>query len=374
MPLAEIGVRPTPAGDFVCFEAADAADDRRASLVHGRLAVAVTATVWLCNYGILTARSIVDGQPEWQTFAVVRVPIMLLGCAFCYLMHLCLQRLGERPFWQRAVALGVLAVIAAEAFSWANALAIESIAPGLPPQPTGAVIMSVAYWVWFFFAWAALYLALSYSSEVQAEQRRIGQVRLLAHRAQLRALRYQVNPHLIFNALNSVSSLIWDGRREAAEAMVSRLSAFLRSGLAMDPLEDVTIEAELTLQRLYLEIEQVRFPDLKFAISLPDDARNVRVPSLILQPVVENAVKYAVAGANGPARIEVAVAIEGGKLQVTVSDDGGAAPVPGGFGVGLRNIAARLDQQYGDAAGLRTEYLRPRGFRATIWIPLEARS
>ena len=117
-----------------------------------------------------------------------------------------------------------------------------------------------------------------------------------AQEAQLRALRYQINPHFLFNTLNSLSSLILSKQTDTAERMLMNLSTFFRATLSADPTADVSLDEEIKLQRLYLDIEQIRFPDrLSVEVDVPDALLAARVPVLILQPIVENAVKYGVA-------------------------------------------------------------------------------
>ena len=120
------------------------------------------------------------------------------------------------------------------------------------------------FFTWCFLAWAGLYLALMYGFDVHEEQRRSAELRERAHIAQLRALHSQINPHFLFNSLNSVSALILDKNTEKAEEMVVKLAHFLRLGLAADPTRKIPLDLEIELQRSYLEIEQLRFPDLSF--------------------------------------------------------------------------------------------------------------
>ena len=363
-------MRPNPASEFILIENDLGAAAGNTTRAQRRIAIAVTAAFWSFNFVILTARSVLDEQPDWPAFAATRAGAMLVGCGLCFLIHLAIKRMGGRPFWQRAVVLALLALVAADAFAWVSFLATTLVAPPSAMPASGAVIFTIFYWVWFFFAWAALYLALIYSYEVKAEQRRWSELRILANEAQLRARRYQVNPHFLFNILNSVSSLILDRRLADAETMVSKLASFFRASLAADPLAEVRLADELALQRLYLELEQVRFPDFEVDIDLPGELRDALVPNLILQPVVENAVKYAVAGSDGAARIAIAARADGERLRLSVADDGPRAARPAGNGVGLRNVEARLHEQFGEAARLTVERLEPAGFRVELLLPL----
>ena len=145
-----------------------------------------------------------------------------------------------------------------------------------------------------------------------------------AQEAQLRALRYQINPHFLFNTLNSLSSLVLTKRTETAEQMLMNLSTFFRATLSADPTADVPLEEEIKLQRLYLDIEQIRFPDrLTVEIDVPDELLDARVPVLILQPVIENAVKYGVARSRGAGHRSGSPRYEeAGRLHIKVKDNG----------------------------------------------------
>ncbi|WP_294119911.1 histidine kinase, partial [Sphingomonas sp.] len=237
---------------------------------------------------------------------------------------------------------------------------------------TGAV-NTIAFWTWFFLAWAGLYLALMYSFDVQDEQRRSAELRERAHVAQLRALHSQINPHFLFNSLNSVSALILDKQSDKAEEMVGKLARFLRLGLSADPTRKIPLDLELELQRSYLDIEQLRYPDLSVEIDLPEALKGALVPALVLQPIVENAVKYGVAGALPPASISIRAHEAGDALQLEVVDSGkGKAQPSSGGGIGLSNIEQRLALLYGDGRSSLVAARDPDGhFRARITLPLE---
>ena len=235
------------------------------------------------------------------------------------------------------------------------------------------MIQTVAGWSWFFLAWGALYLALRYSAEVMAAERRARLVQGLAHAAQLRALQNQINPHFMFNTLNSISALMLDGEVTQAEAMLRRLSEFLRATLSLDALSDITLDEELRIQRMYLSIERARFPDMEVAIDCPTRLGKALVPALIIQPVIENAVKFGVASSLRPTRIEIAARESGDRLILSVADDGqGSKQQPGGsgLGVGLRNVRDRLRSRFGDAHGFTAEHGARGGYQVELSMPL----
>ncbi|HLZ78140.1 MAG TPA: histidine kinase, partial [Sphingomonas sp.] len=227
----------------------------------------------------------------------------------------------------------------------------------------------------FFVAWAALYLALCYAAEVGALERRTAKLRAATQAAELRALRYQVNPHFLFNTLNSLSSLVLTGKRDEAERMIINLSTFFRTSLTGDPSDDVPLSEEIFLQRLYLDIETVRFPErLVVDIDVPETLRDACVPGLILQPLVENAVKYGVSRAKRPVTIRIRATEQSAGLALVVEDDGNPAPIMNGHdagtGVGLQNVRDRLIARFGDAGDCRWSTKPGGGFAVTLTMPL----
>ena len=222
-------------------------------------------------------------------------------------------------------------------------------------------------------AWAALYLALGYAEHARAAERREGEYRRAAKNAELRSLRYQVNPHFLFNTLNSLSALVLSKKTQAAETMIQTISTFYRRSLAGDPTADVPLEEEIRLQRLYLEIEAVRFPSrLKVAYEIPEALENACVPGMILQPLVENSVKYGVAPLARPVTIRLSARVEHGRLVLTVADDGPGAPLDAGIagtGIGLQNVRDRLAARFGSEASVVSGSTGS-GYATIIRIPL----
>ena len=235
-------------------------------------------------------------------------------------------------------------------------------------------------WLFFFLAWSAYYLAFQAHSKAMGVQRRLADAESAAQAAQVRALRYQVNPHFLFNTLNSLSSLVMTGRTDRAETMLLALSTFFRTSLSLDPGADVTLDEEIELQRLYLDIEKARFPDrLQVEIEVPEDLGAARLPALLLQPIVENAIKYGVS----KSRKTVVVRIEArplgdGRMIVEVSNrlkHGGQIDLPAatheGTGVGLANVCQRLDARFGARASCRYGPMTEGGFKVALTMPAE---
>jgi signal transduction histidine kinase len=238
------------------------------------------------------------------------------------------------------------------------------------------IAYSLSY-IYVILAWVGLYLGVKYYRQLQDETQRALAARSMAHQAQLKMLRYQLNPHFLFNTLNAISTLILDRDNSTANRMVQSLSAFLRHSLDNDPMQRVTLRQELDALTLYLGIEKIRFAErLRIETDIDADCWRALLPSLLLQPLVENAIKYAVARevAGGTLRIEARR--DGAQLVLKVIDDGPGCTalegsgLPPGKGVGLRNTQERLSVLYGDAGGFSVRNL-PRGIEVCLRLPFE---
>lgn len=241
-------------------------------------------------------------------------------------------------------------------------------------------------------AWSALYYAINYYLQVEEQADRLERLEAQATSAQLAMLRYQLNPHFLFNTLNSISTLVLLKQTEPANAMLTRLSSFLRHTLVTQPAGKVSVAQEVETLKLYLDIERMRFEDrLRTVFKVEPAAANASIPSLLLQPLVENAIKYAVSPQEEGARISLTAQVIGSRLRVTVADTGpGLQPRdaearmsdrvadrgPAGdralsTGIGLPNIRDRLAQAYGEDHRLTIHAPPGGGFSVTIEIPHE---
>jgi len=219
----------------------------------------------------------------------------------------------------------------------------------------------------------AIGLSLGLSQQaVHERERRLAAALAATQEAQLAALRFQINPHFLFNSLNAVMSLVGSGRNRDAETVVARLAEFFRATLSSEPDAMVTLEEELDVLGAYLDIEAARFGErLRVVIDLPDELARASVPHFLLQPLAENAIKHGVAPSKRAVTVTVSALEREGRLVVQVRDDGaGGAPAGArGEGVGLRNIAARLNAHYAGEGVLRSER-QARGFLAEVSWPL----
>ena len=354
-----------------------------------RQAVQLTIGTWvLSGLLYLLPVQLFQGGPNAFTAASV-VLICLCGTALSLAMFCAARRLRAHSRTVRIGAMTAAVALASLLLALGDAAMSSVVArwfdPGgsLPPFLLRAASNFTAF-VWQFALLAAVYLVLEASRTARERERLLAEARAAAARAEaaasearLTALRYQLNPHFLFNTLNAVSSLVVTRRIEEADAMLAKLSDFLRTTLTRSDDDQVTLEDELAKLQSYLEIESVRFRDrLAVDFDCPRALRDALVPGFILQPLVENAVKYAVSPADRQVTIRVEASAQGADLVVAIADDGDprdCAAVPPGTGLGLVNVRQRLDALYGNSATLTTRRTSG-GFEASIRLPLRLRA
>lgn len=226
--------------------------------------------------------------------------------------------------------------------------------------------------------WSALYYAINFFLTVERQADRLERLEAQTTAAQLAMLRYQLNPHFLFNTLNSISTLVLLKQTEPANAMLTRLSSFLRHTLITEPGSQVTLEQEIETLQLYLDIERMRFEErLRTHFEIENAALGARLPSMLLQPLIENSIKYAVSAREEGARISLSARVVGERLRLSVEDTGPgtafareeSAGVPVSTGVGLANIRNRLMQAYGEGHVFETRSPPGGGFTVFIEIP-----
>jgi two-component system LytT family sensor kinase len=235
-------------------------------------------------------------------------------------------------------------------------------------------------WLFFYIGWSAFYIAVHAQAQALGAQRRLADAESAAQAAQVRALRYQVNPHFLFNTLNSLSSLVMTGRADRAENMLLALSTFFRTSLSLDPSADVSLAEEIDLQRLYLDIEMARFPDrLTVEIDVPQELEQARLPALLLQPIVENAIKYGVSKSRKAVVIRIeARHLDNHRMVLEISNrlkHGGKDELPAatheGTGLGLANVRQRLEARWGNRASCRYGPMTSGGYKVSVTTPVE---
>ncbi len=319
--------------------------------------------------------ALVNGRP-WDAWEVT-LPIYLVGfvgtLGLRYLLRL----------WRGLAPLPLAVAMLLPAAVVGGAMSITLGFTWLLKEPDKA--MEVRSWLgamvgytYLILAWTFLYITLRFYRELQIQTRQTLQATAMAHQAQLKMLRYQLNPHFLFNTLNAISTLILDRDTPTANRMVQGLSAFLRHSLDNDPMQRVTLRQELEAIQLYLDIEKVRFDDrLRLRVDVPDDCKEALLPSLLLQPLIENAVKHAVAKRVEGGQLEIHARRQANQLELSVLDDGpgcgdaGPEPAGEGHGVGLANTRDRLQVLYGERQQFVAGNRPGGGFMVRMQLPFE---
>lgn len=309
-------------------------------------------------------------------FVVHTLLLTATGYSVTLLMASLYRRLiVMRALWTVFISL-LTVMLASAAFSfietWSFATFVHPDARPAGVEFFGAIILDFS----LLAAWSALYYGINYYLLLEEEIDQRSRLENQASSAQLAMLRYQLNPHFLFNTLNSISTLVLLKQTERANAMLARLASFLRYTLANEPTAQVTLAQEVETLKLYLEIEKMRFEDrLRPHFRIEAETIGARLPSLLLQPLLENAIKYAVTPSEEGADIWVTATREGRAVRIEVADSGpgtGAGLFSGhSTGVGLTNIQDRLAQAYGPGHGFTTRANDRGGFSVILEIPLD---
>lgn len=375
--------RPEPG--HASLEAARAVARRSMALPESRtrLAIASIAGFWMVYFALATFRAFIGEAPAQDEMLIRRAIVTLASMGLTFLLYRLLTEFEDARTGKLLAVAFLASVPLAFAYACINytAFYLFPIAhmmkdPMWAMKPAHVVITGQALdWYFFIAAWAVMWIAILYAGKVQAAERAAAHYAKAAQEAELRALRYQVNPHFLFNTLNSLSTLVMRGALDEAEAMILNLSNFFRASLTRDAADDLPLAEEVRLQRLYLDIEQVRFPErLRVELDVPDALGHLPVPALILQPLVENAIKYGVSRSCRPVTVRISARLsDSGRLVLDVGDDGDSVSeeAPAGCGVGLANVRARLAARYGNEARLVAGPGPLGGFLARIVMPAE---
>ncbi len=311
--------------------------------------------------------------PKVILFAAVWGFVMTLG-----LRYICRWLWRQPPRVMILVVVITCYVLALSSRLMINLAYQQFVEPGWKMKIALEVFQGALSWMYLYLCWVGIYFGIKYYESLQQQREATMRAATLAQEAQLKMLRYQLNPHFLFNTLNAISTLILDNANRTANQTVMRLSEFLRYTLDQDPMKKVTLRQEIEATNLYLTTEKLRFGDrLRIEYAVEDTALEALVPSLLLQPLIENAVKYAVSPSESGGTIRVEGRARGSMLELAIADDGpglntGAAP-GAGRGVGLRNTRERLAVLYEDRHRFATLDNKP-GFRIELGLPLEMAS
>jgi two-component system LytT family sensor kinase len=291
-------------------------------------------------------RPLASAMADWYAWALLAPAILWLGRRFPVV---------RRGWWWRSLPALFVAGLAFTALKifiryWAGQLI-----PDLPTMPARTMVLAQFHLnVATFWVILGIGAAFEYYAKFRERELRASQLESRLAQAHLDVLRMQLQPHFLFNTLHTISAFMQEGEIEAADRMISRLSDLLRLALDSAGAQEVPLRQEMDFLRRYVEIQQIRFQDqLRVRLDVPDELLDACVPSLILQPLVENAIKHGVTPRAEGGEVTVRVVRDDGDLRVAVRDDGpglsasSTRPTPGS-GVGLTNTRARLAQLYGD--------------------------
>jgi len=238
---------------------------------------------------------------------------------------------------------------------------------------------------WYMFSlavmlvWTGFSFVMIYNSQLQAEHEKVLKAETQARESQLLMLRYQLNPHFMFNTLNSISTLILRKKNDKANTMLDQLSQFYRYSLEISPMDNTKLSQEIDSLELYLEIQKIRFNErLKVNIDIDASVRTAIVPSFLLQPLVENSIKYAIEGRKEGGTILIEADKKGERLVISVTDDGPGIETDrlinqDSSGIGLVNTRERLETLYANDFDFKLHNKKEGGLQVEVSIPLKVR-
>jgi two-component system LytT family sensor kinase len=347
---------------------------------------------WVCQlvgwtgYGLATFFSItlVDDNVSWPHVGHIGLSVVL-GIFTSWTLRPLYRHTFDFALYRRVIVATLAVLVLSLVWTF---LRIEVFA---------LIVGEVAVWrefhYWFFgslfvfLSWSVLYYGIKYYELLLLEHQKLVEESALKERehfrrlraessardAQLQMLRYQLTPHFLFNTLNSINALVTLRETEKAGEMIRLLSDFLRHSLEQDSVKSVSLERELEALMLYLNIEKIRFEDrLSLEFEIDPLALQAQVPGLILQPLVENSMKYAIATSEDGGTVRVTACVQDDQLQLEVSDTGPGIKSSANeedYGVGLRNTRDRLETLYAENYSLSTANISPSGLAVQIRFP-----
>lgn len=344
-----------------------------------RPSTVATLAVWLIAYGTITFQMYVMGIEVAGQLAVRRIFTVLFAMSICFAADEAFRRYPAENFYVRIA--GIIAFSAFGSIVWNVFNAATLMLPPALFKPTRSwfyqVFPNLQWGFWVFLAWSGIWFALDSRDRMAKKELELANSQLAASEAQNLMLRYQLNPHFMFNALSAIATTVTHEDPRKAEQAILSLSRFLRASYHYAPAQKIPLEEELSLAEEYMAVERTRFEDrLVLRTHISAEANGALVPNLILQPLLENAIKHGVSRTLARVTVTVAAAVRGGRLALCVSDDAVAATPKDRSkcsGVGLANIRQRVDSLY-EGKGSFSAGRGENGFEAVIELPLETES
>ncbi|MDF2176692.1 histidine kinase [Aliiglaciecola sp. CAU 1673] len=338
---------------------------------------------WLFYYLVMAVDNIIF-YGEYNVLGLkilyVTLPIALVG----FLVTLPMRHLFRRCWGLPTLSLGLVILFTSliASFLWAipkNIILSYQFEDEFQRLLNGdldplTLFMNFSFSFFILMVWSSLYFGINYHFRLIEAQALRYRAAKLSHVAQIRMLRYQINPHFLFNTLNAVSTLVMRGDKQRCNRMLSQLATFLRFSLDSDPEKKIPLLDEIQALMLYLDIEKTRFGErLHVELHVAPQTEQCRVPSLLIQPLVENCIKHAIAKMATGGKIVIRTWLEHNLLHLQVADNGPLTDLNliNNNGVGLQNIIQRLEVLYGANQRFVVEQVRPQGLSVTIVIPNE---
>ena len=299
------------------------------------------------------------------------VPIVFMFVGSCALRPFCRWLLRQSQSW---FAFELKAAAAAMVTSIPVACAASLVLQNFYPVPWHAVVAILMWSFFILFMWCSLYFSIKQWQQSSMEKERLLRAESEVREARLLALRYQLNPHFLFNSLNAVSTLVLDGNAPAATRMLAQIGDLLRSSLDSEVTAEVTLSQELAFTEGYLAIEQTRLGErLRIDMAVPWETRDALVPSMLLQPLIENAVRYGVAPLIEGGWIAIKTALDADRLRIVVRNSGRCGEgeqKKNENGIGLGNTAERLKTLYGTDFVFSLGWPEAGGCEVVLELPL----
>jgi two-component system, LytTR family, sensor kinase len=344
---------------------------KRPGALHLRSFWQIQMIGWSCFYLYQLLESIHSFLTKRVYLDEETVPIVFMFLGSCALRPFCRQLLRRSQSW---VDFELRAAAAAMVTSIPVTCAACLILQKSYPVPWHA---SVTVWAWsafVLFIWCSLYFSIKQWQQSSDERERLLRAESEVREARLLALRYQLNPHFLFNSLNAVSTLILDGNAPAATQMLAQIGDLLRTSLDSEVSAEVTLSQELAFTEGYLAIEQTRLGErLRIDLGVPWETRDALVPNMLLQPLVENAVRYGVAPLVEGGWIAIKSALHADRLRIVIGNSGRrgeGAQKKYGSGIGLGNTAERLKTLYGADFEFSLKWPEAGGCEVVLELPL----
>jgi two-component system LytT family sensor kinase len=326
---------------------------------------------WICFY----AWTLLGALPDiLKRPGALRENTEVAGLLFLdsLVLHpVCRWLLRRYPSW---VAFEWRAFVASAALGALAAFVFELTQTGIHNMNAVNLAAESVQFPFLLFSWSSLYFSIKQWNFASRERERLLRAEAEAREARLQALRYQLNPHFLFNSLNAVSTLVLDGKASAATKMLSQIGDFLRTSLNDQAALEVPLSEEMAFTEQYIAIEKTRLGDrLQVELTISPETLDATVPGMLLQPLVENAVRHGVASIAEGGKIAIESQLHEGRLRIIVRNSGSTGPRKHGEGengIGKRNISERLRTLYGSEHQFLLEWPKSGGCAVTVELPI----